>query len=758
MIARTSAALALLCVAGLQAQSAADQFVDSLMKEMSWMEKIGQLNLPSVGFDVTGPVLSTGVDDKMRQGLVGGVFNTFTPTAVRKLQDFAMEHHPHRIPLLFGYDVIHGHRTILPIPLAQSASWNLSLIELGAAMAAREAAADGLNWTFSPMVDVARDPRWGRVSEGAGEDPWYGSRVAEAMVRGYQMPQMQQGYSLGYPQSVMACVKHFALYGAAEAGRDYNTVDMSPYRMENDYFPPYKAAVKAGVGSVMTSFNDVNGVPATCNPFLLQQVLRKEWGFDGMVVTDYTAINELINHGVGDGPTVAAKSLKAGAEMDMVGELYLTHGESLRQADPEVAKAIELACRNILMAKYRLGLFEDPYRAWKAEDTAVIMSQEHKSLAKRSAEESMVLLKNQGALPLNAQQRVAFIGPQIKRKRDLIGNWSGAGDWTQSISIWEAVSQGQFWPMGSSVSYALGCNLVEDPAMIAQLNPHGAMLEIDSRPSETLLKEAVKTAKKADVVVLALGEPFGMSGEAASRSQLTLPEQQVALIKAVAATGKPIVLVLFNGRPLCLENVEGYCDAILEAWFPGTMGGPAVAELISGMQSPSGHLTMTYPRNEGQIPLYYNHRNTGRPLDVNQKYTSKYLDVANSPLYDFGHGLSYADFSLSTLKVDRVGEELHVSCLLSRSAEGYAGPASEVVQVYLRDEVANMTRPVLELKAFEKKALLPGESAQLNFVIPRSEWGYFNSERHWVMEPGQFEISVGTSSANLPLQGHIWLD
>jgi beta-glucosidase len=750
---RIATCLAAWAAGSIYAQTPAERFVDSLMAQMSWQEKIGQLNLPSVGFDVTGPMLSTGVEEKMKQGLVGGVFNTFTPVAVRKLQDFAIEHHPHHIPLLFGYDVIHGHRTILPIPLGQAASWNLHLIELGANMAAREAAADGLNWTFSPMVDIARDPRWGRVSEGAGEDPWLGSRIAEAMVKGYQMPQMQTQYSLGYPQSVMACVKHFALYGAAEAGRDYNTVDMSPYRMENDYFPPYKAAVQAGVGTAMTSFNDVNGMPATCNSFLLKDVLRNEWGFDGMVVTDYTAINELMFHGMGNGAEVAKKALLAGAEMDMVGELYLTHGDSLRKVHPEVGEAIESACRNILLAKYRLGLFEDPYRAWKEADTEVIMSAEHKELAKASAMESMVLLKNENrVLPLNSTQKIAFVGPQVKRRRDMIGNWSGAGDWTQSRSLWDAVAD---W---DNVSYALGCNLVQDAAMMDQLNPHGAQLSLDERSSEALIKEAVKVAKKADVVVLALGEPYGMSGEAASRSSLTLPEHQQALLEAIAATGKPVVLVLMNGRPLCLSEAEGSCSAILEAWFPGTMGGDAIAALLSGEQSPSGHLTMTFPRNEGQIPIYYNHRNTGRPFDAQQKYTSKYLDVPNTPLYAFGHGLSYADYSLSNLVCERVGSELHVSYDLTRSYEGYGGSAPQVTQLYMHDISSNMTRPVLELKGFDKRDLMPGQTQTIHLVVPRSEWGYYNGDRHWVMEPGEFEVSVGFSSNQRPLQTTLVLD
>ena len=725
----------------LLAQSRANQFVDSLMNLMTIQEKIGQLNLPSVGFDVTGPVVNQGVEEKISKGLVGGVFNTFTPIAVRKLQEKAIQSHRLHIPLLFGYDVIHGHRTIFPIPLGLSCTWNLGAIEKMAKVSALEATADGLNWTFSPMVDIARDPRWGRVSECGGEDVYLGSRIAEAMVRGYQ------GTNLRNPENLMACVKHFALYGGAEAGRDYNTVDMSIFKMFNDYLPPYQAAIRANVGSVMTSFNDVNGIPATCNPFLLDTVLRKMWNFKGMVVTDYTAINELMNHGMGGEKTVAKRAIESGADMDMVGELYLNHLENLLRDGKLNMDYINRSCKNILLSKYHLGLFDDPYRGLSETRQTQILSKENKQTALEIAEESIVLLKNHNnLLPLqkNSAKKIAWIGPHIKGKRDLIGNWSGAGDWKKAISIFEALNQDATLGLGSKIDYALGCNVIENESLKNKLNQHDGQIELSPKSSIELMKEAVKLAKKSDIIVLAIGETFGMSGEAASMSNIDLQPQQKALFAALKATGKPIVLLLFNGRPLTIETEFNQADAVVECWFPGTMGGQAVKNVLFGDVNPSGKLTMTFPRNVGQIPVYYNSRKTGRPFDDNQKYTSKYLDVANTPLLPFGYGLSYTSFEYSNLKITSTENGFYNVAVDVRNNGKVDG--KEVIQLYISDLESTMTRPVKQLKRFKKIELKAGELYTAHFQLNKSDLSYFNDQMKVVFEPGEFGISVGGSS------------
>jgi beta-glucosidase len=736
----------------VSAQSRADKFVDSLMQLMTIQEKVGQLNLPSVGFDVTGPVVSQGVDEKLSKGLVGGVFNTFTPVAVKKLQEKAIAGHRLHIPLLFGYDVIHGHRTIFPIPLALSCTWNLGAVEQMAKVSAMEATADGLNWTFSPMVDIARDPRWGRVSECGGEDVYLGSRIAEAMVRGYQ------GTSLNNATNLMACVKHFALYGGAEAGRDYNTVDMSLYKMFNDYLPPYQAAVNAGVATVMTSFNDVNGVPATCNPFLLDTVLKKKWGFKGMVVTDYTAINELMNHGMGNEKTVAKRALEAGADMDMVGELYLNHLEGLLRDGKLNMAYIDRSCRNILMSKYKLGLFNDPYRGLDEKRQSELLSSDNKQSALEIAQESIVLLKNKNnvlplgnglhpsevAVNLPSNQKIALIGPHIKGQRDLIGNWSGAGDWKKAITVYDAFVNDPMNIRKENVFYAQGCNMIEDEALRAKLNQHDGQIALSTKSAADMIAEAVKVAKKSDVVVLALGETFGMSGEAASMSNIDLQPQQKALFKALKAVGKPIVLLLFNGRPMTIENEFNQADAVVECWFPGTMGGEAVKNILFGVVNPSGKLTMTFPRNVGQIPVYYNSRKTGRPIDETQKYSSKYLDVANTPLLPFGYGLSYASFEYSNLKVNQIENGLmnvSVDVQNTGKVEG-----KEVVQVYITDVEASMTRPMKQLKRFKKVSLKAGEKYTANFQLSKDDLSFYNDKMQLIYEPGEFVFSVGGHS------------
>lgn len=722
-------------------------FVSDLMSKMTLEEKIGQMNLLSIGFDVTGPVVSEDVDTKIRKGLVGGVFNTFTPSAVRKLQEIAVNESRLKIPLLFGYDVIHGHRTIFPIPLGLSSSWDVDLVEKTARAAALEASADGLHWTFSPMVDITRDPRWGRVSEGSGEDPFLGCAIARAMVRGYQ----DKGYERA--DAVLACVKHFALYGAAEAGRDYNTVDMSEVRMFNEYLPPYKAAVDAGVATVMSSFNEINGVPATGNKWLMTDLLRKQWGFKGFICTDYTAVNEMIAHGVGDEAKVAELSINAGIDQDMVGELFIKNGAYLVKKGRVSESTIDDACRRILEAKVALGLFEDPYRFMNEQrKEAQTMSADKLKLSREASTKSSVLLKNANdVLPLSADSKIAFIGPLVKDKRSLIGNWSGAGDWQKAVSIWDALDT-KFG--AKKFLYSKGCNLIEDPALIERLNRDGAMLTKDEKSPKELIDEAVKTAKKADKVVVVLGEPFCMSGEAASRSMIGLFDNQVDLLKALKKTGKPIVLVLMNGRPLTLPWEDANLDAILETWYGGTMAGPAAVDVLFGEVNPSAKLTMTFPINVGQIPIYYNAKMTGRPNDEKEKYRSKYLDVSNSPLYPFGYGLSYTtyaygDVSISSPKMNPT-DTLTVSTTVTNTGKR---EGVETVQLYIRDLVGSITRPVKELKGFQQIQLKPGESKKVSFELKRDDLRFYNSELKYDAEPGEFKVFIGPNSRDVKEAG-----
>lgn len=719
-----------------------DAFITNLMDRMTLQEKIGQLNLPSVGFDVTGPVLSQGVDDKIKKGLVGGVFNTYTPEAVKKLQVMAVTQTRLKIPLLFGYDVIHGHRTIFPINLGLAATWDPALVEKTARAAAEEASADGLNWVFSPMVDITRDPRWGRVSEGAGEDPFLGSIMARAMVNGYQ------GNDLSKDNTVMACVKHFALYGAAEGGRDYNTVDMSKVRMYNEYLPPYKAAVDAGVGSVMTSFNTIDGVPSSGNKWLLTDLLRNQWGFKGMVVTDYTAINEMVNHGMGNDKQVAGLALNAGVDMDMVGEEFLNYAEQLIDQGKVSEGVIDTACRRILEAKYKLGLFDNPYLYVNEErNKKEEMSPDKLELSKQAAIESMVLLKNKNQiLPLGRSKRIAFIGPMVKDQRDLIGSWSGAGDYKKAISIWTALEQKGF----KNIPYAKGCNLVDDTSLINQLNPNGGMLTIDSKTPEQLVREAVRLAYQSDVVVVALGEPFGMSGEAASVTDIRLLENQRNLLKELKKTGKPIVLILMNGRPLDLSWEDANLDGILETWYAGTMAGTAITDVLFGDANPSGRLTMSFPRNVGQIPVYYNHLNTGRPYQAGQKYVSRYMDAPNSPLYPFGYGLSYTTFDFSSISLSNntlePGGSITASVNITNTGDR---TGKETVQLYIRQLVGSISRPVKELIGFQQVNLAPGETKKVSFQITVDNLKFYNSNLEYNYEPGDFDVFIGGNSRDV---------
>ncbi len=725
-------------------QKVMDDFISNLISKMTLEEKIGQLNLPSIGFDVTGPVMSKDVELNIKKGLVGGVFNTFTPIAVKKLQEIAIKETRMKIPLLMGYDVIHGHRTIFPIPLGLSSSWDTDLIKKTARAAALEASADGLNWVFSPMVDIARDPRWGRVSEGAGEDTYLGSAISKAMVDGYQNGDMANN------NSVMACIKHFALYGAAESGRDYNTTDMSLNRMYNEYLPPYKAGIDAGAGSLMSSFNAINGVPATGSYWLMTDLLRKQWGFKGLVATDYTAINEMVNHGVGDEEEVTRLAITAPVQMDMVGELFLKKLPDLVKSGKVNEKLIDDACRLVLESKYKLGLFKDPYRGISEKKAkAEIMSADKLQLAKESAIKSMVLLKNEKQLlPLNLNQKIAFIGPFVKDKRNLLGNWSGAGDWKKAISIWESLSKRLD---STKILYAKGCNMVDEPLLIAKLNPHDAQLTLDKKTPKELIEEAKLIAAKADVLVVCLGETFGMSGEAASLSDIRLLENQRNLLIELKKIGKPIVLVLTNGRPLELSWEANNVDAILETWISGTMAGEAICDVLFGNANPSGKLSMTFPRSVGQIPIYYNVKNTGRPFDENQKYTSKYLDIPNTPLFPFGFGMSYTSYTYSDIKLNKNSFSTNDSVMISAKITNSGNRAGEeIAQLYVRDMIASISRPVKELKGFQKVKLNAGESKTVQFVIKASDLAFYNNDLKLVTEAGEFRLGVGKNS-DVPL-------
>jgi beta-glucosidase len=717
-----------------------NRYVDDLMSQMTLEEKIGQMNQLAIGFNSTGPIFKEGVEEKIKAGSVGSVLGIYTPEATRKLQELAVKESRLGIPVLFGLDVIHGYRTIFPINLGLAASWNVDLIERTARVAADEASADGIQWTFSPMVDIARDPRWGRVSEGAGEDPYLGSLIAKAYVKGYE----QNDLSLN--NTILSCIKHFALYGAAEAGRDYNTVDMSRVRMYNEYLPPYKAGVDAGAASFMTSFNEINGVPATGNRWLLTDLLRDEWGYQGFIVTDYTAIREMTNHGIGNDKDVAALALNAGVDMEMVSESFYKYAPELIKSGEISEKVINQACRRVLEAKYKLGLFDDPFRYCNAaEKEKRTFTPAHLQTAKEAAIKSMVLLKNdKQLLPLDSTKKIAFIGPQVQRKRDLIGSWSGVGDYKQAVSVREALES----KFGTNhFLYAEGCNLLEDTLLIRLLNGFRSEIVQSAKSPQSLIQEAVNTARLADVVVAVVGEVFCMTGEDASFSSISLPENQKELLKALKQTGKPVVLVLMNGRPLALQWENDHLDAILETWFGGTMAGPAIADVLFGDAVPSGKITMSYPRNVGQIPVYYNHKNTGRPNIEGQKDISRYLDVLNTPLYPFGYGLSYTTFSYEKLQInsDKLapGATVQVSVKVSNTGK-YA--ATETVQLYLRDKIASITRPVKELKGFQQIDLQPGEAKTVTFDISEEDLKFYNSDLKWVAEPGEFDVFVGGNS------------
>ena len=748
--------LALLLPLGLQAQKSPqdmDRFLDNLLKRMTLEEKIGQLTLPVTGEITTGQAKNSDIATKIKRGEVGGLFNLKGVDKIRDVQRLAVENSRLGIPLLFGMDVIHGYETIFPIPLGLSCTWDIPAIEESARIAAVEASADGISWTFSPMVDISRDPRWGRVSEGSGEDPFLGALIARAMVRGYQ------GKDMSRNDEIMACIKHFALYGAAEAGRDYNTVDMSRQRMFNDYMLPYQAGVEAGAGSVMASFNEVEGVPATANKWLMTDVLRGAWGFNGFVVTDFTGISEMIEHGIGDLQTVSARAINAGVDMDMVSEGFIgTLKKSVEEGKVSV-ETVNTACRRILEAKYKLGLFDNPYKYCDLKRPARdIFTKEHRAAARKIAGESFVLLKNEGlsptlapVLPLSPTGTIAVIGPLANTRSNMPGTWSVAAVLDKSPSLVEGLTE---WVGNQGkILYAKGSNLIGDAAYEERATMFGRSLNRDNRTDQQLLDEALKIASQADVIVAALGESSEMSGESSSRTNLNLPDVQHTLLEALLKTGKPVVLVLFTGRPLVLNWEQEHVPAILNVWFGGSEAGPAIGDVLFGAVNPGGKLTMTFPKSVGQIPLYYAHKNTGRPLKEGkwfEKFRSNYLDVDNDALYPFGYGLSYTTFRFSDITLNRssigMDNELVASVTVTNTGDR-AG--SEVVQLYIRDLVGSVTRPVKELKGFEKIYLQPNESRTVRFTIAPEMLKFYNADLKFVAEPGDFDVMIGPDSRNV---------
>lgn len=703
--------------------AAAEQRVNDLLTAMTLEEKIGQLTLYTTDWGSTGPTIREGYKNDIRSGACGNLFNSHTVAFVRELQKVAVEETRLKIPLLFGFDVIHGYKTIFPIPLGEAASWDLEAIERSARISAAEAAAAGLNWTFAPMADISRDPRWGRVMEGAGEDPWLGSRIAEARVRGFQ------GKKIGDTDAVLACVKHFAGYGAPIGGRDYNTVDMSERYFRDFYMPPYEAAIKAGAATVMTSFNDYDGVPATGNKYLLTDLLRKEWGFRGFIVTDYTSMNEMVNHGVVATEKEAGElALNAGVDMDMQGAIYQRFlNKSVEEGKVKMAD-IDEAVRRILRLKFDLGLFENPYKFCdENREKSVLLSRENRAAARDIARKSIVLLKNEkNVLPLNPNQKIALVGPLADNKSELIGNWNGAGNANDCVSVLEGVR-----------ARAKGEVLLESGCSFLEVKKGG-------------MEAALAIARQSDVIVAVVGEQAMMSGEAAARADITLPAVQEELIMELVKIGKPLVVVLMNGRPLAIPNIAENAGAILETWWLGTEAGNAIADVLFGEYNPSGKLPMSFPRSVGQVPVFYNEKSTGRPFDPNSKWTSKYIDMPNTPLYPFGYGLSYTTFSYSDPKPDKtvykLGENLQVTVNVTNTG---SRAGEEVVQLYVRDLVGSVTRPVKELKGFQKIMLNPGETKTVKFTLTERDLSFYRRDMTFGTEPGEFEIMTGGNSTEV---------
>ena len=696
-------------------QEKMDKFITELMSRMTLDEKLGQLNLPPSDDIVTGQTINSNIGAAVARGQVGGTFNIKGAEKIRDLQKIAVEKSRLGIPLLIGMDVIHGYETVFPIPLGLSCTWDMDAVEKSARVAASEMSAGGICWTFSPMVDISRDPRWGRMSEGSGEDPYLGSEIARAMVRGYQ------GKDLGAADNVMACVKHFALYGAAEAGRDYNTVDMSRYRMSKEYFEPYKAAVDAGAGSVMSSFNLVDGIPATENKWLLDDVLRKQWNFDGFVVTDYGSIGEVAVHGLEDLPEASVRTLKAGTDMDMCAFGFIgTLKKSLEEGKVSMDD-IDKAVRRILEAKYKLGLFENPYKYNDvAREKKDIYTAANRAVARAIAAKSFVLLKNEGnILPLAKKGKIALIGPMGNSAVNMPGTWSVAADARKYKSLrqgFEDALKGK-----AEVVYAKGSNLYEDPALEAACTVFGHDMR-DPRTEQELLDEALRVAADADVIVAAMGEASESAGESSSRTDLTLPATQRRLLEALLATGKPVVMLNFSGRPTVMTWESENVPAILNVWFGGSEAADAIADVVFGDVNPSGKLTVSMPVNVGQVPIYYNHMNTGRPKNPAdpsfQKYRSNYIDAPNEPLYPFGYGLSYTTYDYSDFHLDKTAMNRDGSVTASVKVTNTGDrEGNETVQFYIRDVRGSVARPVKELKHFETVNLKPGESKTVDFRI-----------------------------------------
>lgn len=748
--AALTAMLFLPSVAHAQADAKMNLFVDNLMNKMTLREKIGQLNLPVAGNITTGQAKSSDVAAQIARGEVGGLFNLKGVKSIRELQKIAVENSRLHIPLIFGMDVIHGYETVFPIPLALSMTWDPAAVRTSAHLAATEAAADGISWTFSPMVDICRDARWGRMSEGNGEDPYLASVLAKAMVEGYQ------GTDLSAPNTVMACVKHFALYGAVEAGREYNTADMSHNAMFNYYFPPYKAAADAGAGSFMAAFNTVDGVPATGNRWLLTDVLRKQWGFKGFVVTDYTGISEMQAHGMGDLQQVAAMALNAGVDMDMVAAAFTGTLEKSLQEGKVTEASINQACRRILEAKYKLGLFDDPYRYLDEKRARKeIYSTDKRAEARRIAAESFVLLKNDGnMLPLQKKGKIALIGPLANTAANMPGSWSVAAVFSKYKTLLQAMRDA----VGSraEVIYAKGSNITYDKDLEARGSMFGREIR-DSRSDKEMLDEAVQAARQADVIVAAIGETSEFSGECSSRSDLTIFDAQKDLLTALKATGKPVVLVNFSGRPTVMNWENANFPAILNVWFGGSEAGDAICDVLFGDKVPSGRLTVSMPKSVGQIPLYYNHLNTGRPQPEGkpfEKFRSNYIDIDNNPLYPFGYGLSYTTFKYGPMQLDATSMtadgQIKVTVPVTNTG---SRDADEVVQLYLHDVAASIARPVKELKDFARISLRAGETRNVTFTITADKLKFYNSELQYVCEPGEFQIMVGPNSRDTQTAG-----
>ena len=719
-----------------------NEFIDELMSKMTLEEKIGQLNLLPGNDITTGAVMNSPLAQLTAEGKLGAVLNVKGQEKIKELQRIAVKKSRLGIPLLIGQDVIHGNQTVFPIPLAQACSWDIKAIENGARIAAKEATAQGINWVYSPMVDIAIDPRWGRVAEGAGEDPFLGCRIGEALVRGYQ-----GNYG---KENAMACVKHFALYGAAEAGRDYNTVDMSRVRMYNQYLEPYKAAAKAGAGSFMSSFNVVDGIPATCNRWLLTDLLRNEWKYDGFVVTDYGSINEAIVHGIGDQSVTSERALKAGTDMDMCSNAFIAQLAGLLQSGRVSQKDIDTACRRVLEAKYKLGLFDDPYRFCEPKRLKTdLYTEDHRKAARDMAAETFVLLKNEHLLPLKKQGKIALIGPLADNRSNMVGCWS-TGD---TPELYSTLKEAMERAVGdkAQVLFAQGCNIYADEA-----TQNGATFgrPIDRVDDAQAKAEALRVAAEADVIVCAMGEMAEMSGESSSRADISLPCVQMSLLKALVATGKPVVLLNFSGRPTVMSWEAENVPAILNVWFGGSETGDAICDVLFGEKSPSGHLTMTMPKALGQIPIYYNHLNTGRPVPEGvkeyRKYQSNYIDVRNDPLYPFGYGLSYTTFEYGKPRLSGTTMNANGTLTLTVNVKNTGKyDADEVVQLYIRDVAASISRPVKELKGFERISLKAGESRDVNFTIDVDMLKFYNSDLQFVAEPGDFEVMVGGNSRDV---------